>query len=91
MSQAHVAASITYEETPRPKGLPDELQPLTDVTLRFLSISAIDGFKIAAAVSISPVQPIAAHTTGRTLGGQISRLSTPRRVVTLRAEGADRP
>lgn len=50
MSQAHVAASITYEETPRPKGLPDELQPLPDVRLRFLSISAIDGFKIAAAL-----------------------------------------
>ncbi|MBM3546070.1 MAG: hypothetical protein FJX54_03895, partial [Alphaproteobacteria bacterium] len=50
MSQAHVAASITYEETPRPKGLPDELKPLPDVGLRFLSISAIDGFKIAAAL-----------------------------------------
>ena len=48
MSQAHVAAGIAYEETPRPGGLPDDMQPLPGVRLRFLSISAIDGFRIAA-------------------------------------------
>ena len=36
MSQAHVAAGIAYEETPRPEGLPDDMQPLPGVGLRFL-------------------------------------------------------
>ena len=62
MSQTHVAASITYEETPRPAGLPYDLQPLPDVRLRFLSISAIDGFKIAAALW-QPLAKPAASTT----------------------------
>src|ERR1700752_4031605 len=59
MSQAHVAASIAYEETPRPEGLPDDMQPLPGVGLRFLSISAIDGFRIAAALW----QPLAKPAT----------------------------
>ena len=50
MSQVHVVAGIAYEETPRPGGLPDDMQPLPGVGLRFLSISAIDGFRIAAAL-----------------------------------------
>jgi pimeloyl-ACP methyl ester carboxylesterase len=62
VSRAHVAASISYEETPRPRGLPDDLQPLPDVSLRFLSISAIDGFKIAAALW-QPLEKPAARTT----------------------------
>ena len=49
-SQPHVAAGIAFEETPRPEGLPDDMQPLPGVGLRFLSISAIDGFRIAAAL-----------------------------------------
>src|SRR5216684_3279379 len=62
MSQAHVAAGIAYEETPRPEGLPDEMQPLPSVGLRFLSISAIDGFRIAAALW-QPLATPAATTT----------------------------
>src|SRR5215470_11777317 len=62
MSQAHVAAGIAYEETPRPGGLPDDMQPLPGVGLRFLSISAIDGFRIAAALW-QPLAKPAATTT----------------------------
>ncbi len=62
MSQAHVAAGIAYEETPRPEGLPDDMQPLPGVGLRFLSISAIDGFRIAAALW-QPLATPAATTT----------------------------
>ena len=37
------------ETIPRPAGLPDDLQALPGASLRFLSIKAIDGFKIEAA------------------------------------------
>ena len=67
MSQAHVAASIAYEETPRPGGLPDDMQPLPGAGLRFLSISAIDGFRIAAALW----QPLAKPATMTTLLVQV--------------------
>lgn len=67
LSQAHVAASITYEETPRPEGLPEEFQPLPGVSLRFISISAIDGFKVAAALW----QPLAKATANTTLLVQV--------------------
>ena len=60
MSQVHVAAGIAYEETPRPGGLPEDMQPLPGVGLRFLSISAIDGFRIAAALW----QPLAKPAAG---------------------------
>jgi hypothetical protein len=62
MSQAHVAAAIAYEETPRPEGLLDDMQPLPGVGLRFLSISAIDGFRIAAALWQPLAKPAAATT-----------------------------
>src|SRR5215475_11074762 len=62
MSQAHVAAGISYEETPRPEGLPDDMRPLSGVGLRFLSISAIDGFQIAAALWQPLAKPAAATT-----------------------------
>src|SRR5215831_18652263 len=67
MSQAHVAAGISYEETPRPEGLPDDMQPLSGVGLRFLSISAIDGFRIAAALW----QPLAKRAATTTLLVQV--------------------
>jgi hypothetical protein len=44
-----IAASIEYETIPRPAGLPDDLQALPGASLRFLSIKAIDGFKVEAA------------------------------------------
>lgn len=45
-----IAASIEYQATPRPDGLPDDMQPLPGASLRFLSIKAIDGFKVEAAL-----------------------------------------
>jgi pimeloyl-ACP methyl ester carboxylesterase len=45
-----VAANIEYQTAPRPDGLPDDMQPLPGASLRFLSIKAIDGFKVEAAL-----------------------------------------
>jgi pimeloyl-ACP methyl ester carboxylesterase len=90
MSQAHVAASITYEETPRPEELPYDFQPLPDVRLRFLSISAIDGFKIAAALW----QPLAKPAASTTLlvqvhgsGGNLASVQLRATARTLSAQG----
>ena len=47
---AQIAASIGYQAAPRPDGLPDDMQPLPGASLRFLSIKAIDGFKVEAAL-----------------------------------------
>jgi alpha-beta hydrolase superfamily lysophospholipase len=47
---AQIAASITYETTPPPTGLPDDMRPLPGASLRFLSIKAIDDFQVAAAL-----------------------------------------
>ena len=47
---AQVAASIEFETVPRPAGLPDDMQPLPGASLQFLSIKAIDGYKVAAAL-----------------------------------------
>jgi len=90
MSQARVAASITYEETPRPEGLPNELQPLPDVRLRFLSISTIDGSKVAAALW----QPLAKPAESTTLlvqvhgsGGNLASVQLRATARTLSARG----
>ena len=47
---AQVAASIEFETVARPTGLPDDMQALPGARLTFLSIKAIDGYKIAAAL-----------------------------------------
>jgi pimeloyl-ACP methyl ester carboxylesterase len=47
---AQVAASIEFDVAPRPAGLPDDMQALPGASLKFLSIKAIDGFKIDAAL-----------------------------------------
>ena len=47
---AQIAASIEYEAARPPDGLPDDMKPLPGASLRFLSIKAIDGFKIQAAL-----------------------------------------
>jgi len=90
MSQAHVAASITYEETPRPQGLPDDLQPWPDVNLRFLSITAIDGFKVVAALW----QPLAKPASSTTLlvqvhgsGGNLASVQMRATARALSAQG----
>jgi hypothetical protein len=47
---AQIAASIEYEAASSPVELPDDMEPLPGASLRFLSIKAIDGFKIQAAL-----------------------------------------
>src|SRR6266478_8906160 len=47
---AQIAASIEYETAPSPAGLPDEMHAPPGASLRFLSIKAIDGFKVRAAL-----------------------------------------
>jgi pimeloyl-ACP methyl ester carboxylesterase len=47
---AQIAASIEYEAAPAPDGLPDDMQPLPGPSLRFLSMKAIDGFAVQAAL-----------------------------------------
>lgn len=50
VESAQVAANIEYQTASRPDGLPDDMQPLPGASLRFLSIKAIDGFKVEAAL-----------------------------------------
>ncbi len=45
-----VAASVEYDFVARPVGLPDDFQPIAGTSLRFMSIKAIDGFQIEAAL-----------------------------------------
>jgi pimeloyl-ACP methyl ester carboxylesterase len=47
---AQIAATIEFDIAPRPSGLPDDMQALPGSSLQFLSIKAIDGFKIDAAL-----------------------------------------
>jgi pimeloyl-ACP methyl ester carboxylesterase len=47
---AQIAASIEFDAAPRPGGLPDDMQALPGASLQFLSIKAIDGYKIDAAL-----------------------------------------
>jgi pimeloyl-ACP methyl ester carboxylesterase len=47
---AQIVASIEYEAARPPDGLPDDMQALPGASLRFLSIKAIDGFNIQAAL-----------------------------------------
>src|SRR6266851_4921804 len=47
---AQIAASIEYETASLPAGLPDDMHALPSASLRFLSIKAIDGFEVEAAL-----------------------------------------
>jgi hypothetical protein len=47
---AQLAASIEYETIARPADVPGDLQPLPGASLKFLSIKAIDGFLVHAAL-----------------------------------------
>jgi dienelactone hydrolase len=47
---AQIAASIEYEDAPPPGGLPDDMQAPPGGSLRFLSIKALDGFQVQAAL-----------------------------------------
>jgi predicted alpha/beta-fold hydrolase len=59
---AQIAASIEYETASPPAGLPDDMQALPGASLRFLSIRAIEGFKVQAALWQPENRP-AADTT----------------------------
>ena len=50
ISMAQIAASIEYEGASPPAGLPDDMRALPGASLGFLSIKAIDGFKVQAAL-----------------------------------------
>ena len=50
MTTEQIAASIEYEPAAPPAGMPDDMQPLSGATLCFLSIKALDGFKVDAAL-----------------------------------------
>ena len=47
---AQIAASIEYKIVPRPAGLSGDFDASEDSSLRFLSIKAIDGFQVEAAL-----------------------------------------
>jgi len=59
---AEIAASIEFESASRPAGLPEDMQALPGASLRFLSIKAIDGFKVDAALWQPDGKPPAATT-----------------------------
>jgi pimeloyl-ACP methyl ester carboxylesterase len=59
---AQIAASIEYKPGPTPPGLPDNMQPLPGASLRFLSIKAVDGLEMQAALW-QPVNKLPAETT----------------------------
>src|SRR5215471_1380809 len=88
MSQVHVASSIAFEETSRPGGLPDDMQPLPGAGLRFLSISAIDGFRIAAALWQPLAKPASATPLLVQVHGSGGNLASVQLRATARALSA---
>jgi hypothetical protein len=85
-----IAASIDYEPAPTPAGLPDEMQALPSASLRFLSIKAVDGFKVQAALWQPESKPLANTTIIVGVHGSGGSLaSLPIRVIAraLSAEG----
>ena len=61
-SAGQIAASVEYEFASRPVGLPDDFQPIAGTSLRFMSIKAIDGFQIEAALWQPDAKPLADTT-----------------------------
>ncbi len=59
---AQVAASIEFDTAPRPAGLPADMQPLPGARLEFLSIKAIDGYNVEAALWQPADKPAAGGT-----------------------------
>jgi pimeloyl-ACP methyl ester carboxylesterase len=79
---AQITASIEYEDTSPPAGLPDDMQALPGASLRFLSIKAIDGFKIRAALWQPENKPTAERTIIVQVHGSGGNLaSLPLRVI----------
>ncbi len=55
-----IAASVEYDFIPPPAGLSDDFRPIAGMSLRFMSIKAIDGFQIEAALwQPAAKQPVA--------------------------------
>jgi len=59
---AQVAAGIEYSYVERPSGLPDDFRASTGTSLSFLSIKAIDGFLVQAALWHPDTKPPAETT-----------------------------
>ena len=76
MDTTQIAASITFESTPTPAGLSDDMRPLPSANLRFLSIKAIDGFKVAAALWEPADKPPAGTTLFVQVHGSGENLAT---------------
>ena len=88
MSMAQIAASIEYETTSLPAGLPDEMQVLPGASLRFLSIKAIDGFKVQSALWQPENKPPAETTIIVQVHGSAGNLaSLPLRVIARALSG----
>src|SRR5271167_1641721 len=62
VSMTQIAASIECEAAPPPAGLPEDMQALPGASLRYLSIAAIDGFKVQAALWQAENKPPAETT-----------------------------
>jgi pimeloyl-ACP methyl ester carboxylesterase len=79
---ARIAAGIEYEDAPPLAGLPEDMQALPGVSLRYLAIKAIDGFKIQAALWQPDNRPPAETTIIVQVHGSGGNLaSLPLRVV----------
>lgn len=76
MDTAQIAASITYETTPSPAGVCEGMRPLLGANLRFLSIKAIDGFEVRAALWEPADKPPAGTTLLVQVHGSGENLAT---------------
>jgi hypothetical protein len=51
VSMVQIGASIEYETALPPADLPDDMKALPGASLQFLSLKAIDGFKVRRALA----------------------------------------
>jgi pimeloyl-ACP methyl ester carboxylesterase len=79
---AQTAASIEYATASPPAGLPDDMQALPGASLQFLTVKAIDGFKVQAALWQPENKPPAETTMIVQVHGSGGNLSSlPLRVI----------
>jgi predicted alpha/beta-fold hydrolase len=79
---ARIAASIEHEDAPLPDGFPEDMEPLPGASLRFLSIKALDGFIVQAALWQPENNPTAETTIIVQVHGSGGNLaSLPLRVI----------
>ena len=72
---AQVAASIEFDAAPRSAGLPDDMQALPGASLKFLSIKAIDGFKVDAALWQPDNNPAGPHQAAHAEGSLVQDIT----------------